>query len=361
MIKPVKVGNRLIGPGQPCFIVAEAGVNHNGDINLAHRLVDAAAKAGADAVKFQTYSPESVIARNAPKPAYQHQTTPTDESQFEMAEKLALSYQDFRGIKSLADELGIVFLSTPIAPEDVDFLVALGTPALKVASMDIVNYPMLDYIGRQKVPVIASTGMATLGEVESAIDMLRQAGCSEIVLLHCVTNYPARDDEANLRVMDTLAQAFQVPVGFSDHTTGTAVPVAAVARGACMIEKHFTLDRGLPGPDHTSSLEPPAFKTMVDDIRAVESALGSPVKIPLPVEIENRRVMRRSVVASVDLPAGTVLKREHLALKRPGDGLGASFIQFLVGRQLVRFVPRDDKLSLDDLIPTEPRPKFDPR
>ena len=191
--------------------------------------------------------------------------------------------------------------------------------------------------------------MATLEEVESALGTLRQAGGDEIVLLHCVTNYPILDDEANLRVMDTLSRAFQVPVGFSDHTTGTVAPVAAVARGACIIEKHFTLDRGLPGPDHAASLDPASFKNMMDDIRAVEIILGSPEKKPLPVELENRRVMRRSIVAAVDLPAGTVLRPEHLALKRPGDGLDARSMESLLGRQLVRSMPKDEKLKPGDV------------
>jgi N,N'-diacetyllegionaminate synthase len=351
MIKPVKIGSRLIGPGQPCFIIAEAGVNHNGDMKLAHKLIHEAAQAGADAVKFQTFTPESVIVHDAPKAAYQLQTTPDDESQLEMIRKLALSHDQFRELKAASDELGIVFLSTPIAPEDADFLVGVGAPALKVASMDIVNYPLLKYFGKLGVPVIASTGMATLGEVENGLDTLRKAGCEQVVLLHCVSNYPIRDDQVNLRVMDTLVQAFQVPVGFSDHTTSIAIPIAAVARGACVIEKHLTLDKGMSGPDHASSLAPEAFRYMAAGIRAVESALGEPVKYPLQVEIDNRKTMRRSLVAAEDLPAGTVLQTIHFALKRPGVGLGAEFIPLFIGRLTLQPVQKDQMITLDILLP----------
>ena len=349
MIQPVRIGNRLVGPGQPCFIIAEAGVNHNGDIELAKRLIEEAKAAGADAIKFQTYSTESVIVKDAPKAQYQLQTTDVSESQFDMLERLRLTYEEYAVLKAHANQVGIAFFSTPSDKSDVDFLISIGVSVLKIASMDLVNYPHIDYIGRQGVPVILSTGMATLGEVEAGVTALQDAGCSEIVLMHCVTSYPAKHEDANLRVMETLRQAFQRPVGFSDHTLGIIAPIAAVALGAVAIEKHFTLDTEMPGPDHASSLDPVAFKAMVEGIHVVESALGSPVRIPLPVELENRRTMRRSLVASVDLLAGTELRHEHLALKRPGDGLGAEFIRFLVGRRLRKFTPRDAKLSPDDV------------
>lgn len=353
MIQPVQIGNRMVGPDQPCFIIAEAGVNHNGDVELAKCLIEEAKAVRADAIKFQTFSTESVIVKDAPKAKYQLQTTDVSESQFEMVEKLCLAHEEFVTLKYHADQIGITFFSTPSDKSDIDFLIRIGVSSLKIASMDIVNYPHLDYAGRQRVPVILSTGMATLGEVEYGLEVLRRAGCEQVVLLHCVTNYPVRDDQTNLRVMDTLIQAFQIPVGFSDHTTGTVVPVAAVARGACVIEKHFTIDRKLQGPDHSTSLDPVTFTAMVNDIRAVESALGSPIKIPLPIELENRETMRRSLVASVDLPAGTVLMHEHIALKRPGHGLGAEFINFFVGRKLRKFIPRDTKLTMDDVSPSD--------
>lgn len=349
MIQPVIIDTRMIGPGHPCFIIAEAGVNHNGDIRLAKHLIEEAKAAGADAIKFQTFSTESVVVKDAPKAKYQLHTTDHSESQFEMLERLRLAHEEFSVLKAHADQADITFFSSPSDSADIDFLIRIGVAVLKIASMDLVNYPHLNYAGRQGVPVILSTGMATLGEVENGLNTLQQAGCEKVILLHCVTNYPVRDDLANLRVMDTLAKAFQVPVGFSDHTAGTIVSVAAAARGACVIEKHFTLDRQLPGPDHAASLDPTMFKAMVNDIRTVEQALGSYVKRPLSVELENRKTMRRSLVASADLLPGTVLRHEHFALKRPGGGLGAEFINLLTGKKLIKLLSVDSMFNLSDV------------
>jgi N-acetylneuraminate synthase/N,N'-diacetyllegionaminate synthase len=216
--------------------------------------------------------------------------------------------------------------------------------------MDLVNYPLLDYIGKQNLPVILSTGMATLGEVEAGLIGLLETGCSEIILLHCVTGYPVRHEDANLRVIETLSNAFQRPVGFSDHTLGIITPIAAFVLGAVAVEKHFTLNTQMPGPDHAVSLDPVGFKAMVEGIRVAENALGNPVKKPLPVEIENRRTMRRSITTLIDLPAGTELKQEHLVLKRPGGSLGAEFMNLLVGRRLGKTIPKDTQLTLEDVI-----------
>lgn len=345
-----KIGHQPVGDGHSCFVVAEAGVNHNGDVSLAKRLIEEAKAAGADAVKFQTFSPELVVTMWAPKANYQKRTTDMSESQMDMLRRLQLSYEDFRNLKLHADHVGVCFFSTPHDERGVDFLVSIGVPAIKVASMDIVNQPLLEYVGSRGLPVIASTGMATLGEVETALEVLTRAGCQEIILMHCITNYPIKDEEAHLRVMDTLRQAFDVPVGFSDHTVGTAVPIGAVARGAVVIEKHFTLDKSLPGPDHAASLEPDSFARMVAGIRSVENALGSGVKKPLPMELENRRTMRRSLVAATDIQPGTILTRDHLALKRPGTGLGAEFISLLAGRRVKRQIPRDTLIDLDMVL-----------
>jgi len=350
VLHSIMIGNRAIGCGAPCFVIAEAGVNHNGDLGLAKRLVEQAKACGADAVKFQTFTTESVIVAEAPKAPYQRGTTDPAESQFAMLQKLRLSHDDFRRLKDHADRVGITFFSTPHDKRDIQFLVSLGVPVLKVPSMDIVNEPLLEEVGCQKLPVILSTGMATLLETERALTTLRQAECPSVILLHCVTNYPIKDEEANLKVMDTLALAFDCIVGFSDHTVGTAVAVAAVARGAKVIEKHFTLDRGMAGPDHVASLDPSQFAQMVADIRRVESALGSGVKHPLPVELANRKAMRRSLVAAADIPAGTVLTHEHLTLKRPGTGLGAELLPYLLGRPVKRVVPRDSLITFDMLF-----------
>jgi N-acetylneuraminate synthase len=351
-MKKIRIGQKLVGEGEPCFIIAEAGVNHNGDANLAKKLVKAAQEAGADAVKFQTFSAESIITRHAPKAAYQRRTTSVSETQLEMIKKLELTRRDFRSIKRLADETGIIFLSTPTAPEDINFLVELGVPALKIASMDIVNYPLLSHFGTQGLPVILSTGMSTMAEIKKAVAVLHRSGARDLILLQCVTNYPIKDNEANLRVMDTLKKTFRVPVGFSDHTAGITIPIAAAARGACIIEKHFTLDRTLPGPDHASSLDPDSFQAMVQAIRTVESALGSPVKKPLPVENDNRRIMRRSLVASGDIPAYTILKPHHFALKRPGTGLGAEYIRQLSGLKTRKAIIKDEMITFKALYPS---------
>lgn len=349
MIEPVRIGRHMVGPGQPCFIIAEAGVNHNGILSLALRLTEASADCGADAVKYQTFSTDQVIVPDAPKATYQRSTTSTAESQYEMLEKLALGREAFRRIRDHADHVGITFLSTPPDPSDVDFLVKLGVPALKVASMDIVNYPLLQHVGQQGLPVILSTGMADIGEIEKGITTLQQAGCRQLVLLHCITNYPIRDDEANLRVMETLSKTFCLPVGFSDHSPGIFVPVAAAALGACIIEKHFTLDKNLSGPDHAASLDPGEFKNMVHGIRTAQFALGHPVRKPLPVELENRKTMRRSLVASTDLEEGTLLTREHFAMKRPLAGLGAEFMEHMIGRRLKRSLPKNATFKLADI------------
>lgn len=349
MIQPVRIGKHLVGPDQPCLIIAEAGVNHNGSLEIAKDLVRAAVDAGADIVKFQTFSPETVVTRNAPKAVYQQQTTSIHESQLEMLQKLALSHEDFDVIKNYADELKIAFLSTPNDFRDVEFLNSLDVSAFKLASMDIVNYPLLDYVGRKGLPVIVSTGMATLGEIERGIEILMKADCNQIVLLHCVTGYPVSNDDVNLRVMDTLSQAFHLPVGYSDHTTGIPVPTAAVAMGACVIEKHFTLDKTLPGPDHATSLEPEDFSQMVTSIRSAQAALGSSVKHRTQVESINQKTMRRSIVATTEIPRGTILESRHLSMKRPGNGLCAEFIPMFIGQRTTRGIKRDQAITIDAL------------
>ena len=350
MNQTIKIGDRLVGDGQPCFIIAEAGVNHNGDLDLALKLVEKAYKSGADAIKFQTFTPENVIIPNAPKAAYQASLTPQDESQYEMLKRLALSKENFETIKSYCDKLGLMFLSTPADFSDVDFLVDLGVSAIKIASMDIVNYPLLIYIAKQNKPIILSTGMTTLGEIEKAIDTINRISNMDVTLLQCVTNYPISYDQANLKVMQSLKQCFQKLVGFSDHTVGSVVSLAAVSLGACIIEKHFTLDTSLPGPDHSSSLDPKNFKQMVENIRIVEKALGDSVKYPLPIEIQNRQTMRRSLVASKDLLSGTILAPQHFAFKRPGTGLGTEFIDILVGRKLKSFIAKNTQFSFDHFM-----------
>lgn len=331
----IQVANKLIGPGQPVFVIAEAGVNHNGDLKLARALIDVAVEAGADAVKFQTFQAEHLVTPEAPKAEYQRRTTGDSESQFEMLQRLELSADAQRELQSYCHERGIIFLSTPFDEEAVDLLDKLGVPAFKISSGDLTNSPLLEHVASKGKPVILSTGMSELSELIEAVSVLNIAGCENPVLLHCVSNYPAEPAEVNLRAMQTMRSAFDVPVGFSDHTKGIDVALAAVALGACVIEKHFTLDRTLPGPDHRASLEPAELRELVRSIRRVETALGSGRKVPTASEIETAKVARRSLVAARDIPAGATLERDMVVMRRPGTGLSPAMLNTLLDRRAV--------------------------
>lgn len=343
----VKIANRLIGEGEPCFIVAETGVNHNGDINLAKKLIDVAREAKADAVKFQTFKAEKVVTRNAEKADYQKQATGVEESQFEMIKKLELSKEEHSELKNYADAQGIIFLSTPYDKQSADLLVRMGVPAFKISSADITNHPLLSAIAAKNLPIILSTGMSTLGEVEEAVGVITNTGNEQLILLHCNFNYPARMEDINLRAMITLRQSFGFSVGYSDHTMGIEVSLAAVALGAVVIEKHFTLDRNLPGPDHRASLEPAELKEMVTKIRNVERALGSSVKRPCGAEIPNRAICRRSIIAAMDMPRGVTISDDMLAAKRPGTGISPKHVKALVGRKVVATIKKDELITWD--------------
>jgi len=345
----LKIANREIGNNEPCFIIAEAGVNHNGDVNLAKKLIDAAREAGADAVKFQTFKVEALVTESADKAPYQKESTGNRESQFEMIKKLELSTENFQELSDYAQEKGIIFLSTPFDRGSVDLLDEIGVPAFKVGSGEITNFPLLKHIARKKKPVILSTGMAILGEIEEALTAIRQDGVDEIILLHCVTCYPAKIEDVNLRAMETLRQAFRLPVGLSDHTLGITVPIAAVALGACTVEKHFTLDKKLPGPDHQASLEPGELKGMIKAVRDVEKALGNGIKRLNMAEEENRGVVRRSIVARVDIPAGAVIVEDMLDIKRPGNGVEPKFIDLLIGRKVKVAIKQDEIITMGKL------------
>lgn len=344
----VIVGGRRVGDGEPCFVIAEAGVNHNGDLELAHRLVDAAADAGADAVKFQAFRADDVAAESAPAAEYQRRTAGA-ESQRELLRGLELDAAAFAELKDHAEERGLVFLATPFDAWSVELLDRLGVAAYKIASPDVVNTLLLQDVGRRARPVILSTGTAVLEEVETAVRTLGESGASDIVVLHCVSAYPAPADEANLRAMETMRGALDVPVGFSDHTQGDEVALAAVALGASALEKHFTLDRSLPGPDHSSSLEPDELAAFVARVRRVESALGDGVKAPTPAERENADAIRRSLAAVEDLPGGTVLTEAMLTALRPGTGIPVARISDVLGRRLRRSLARHELLDLADV------------
>ncbi len=318
-------------PDTRVFVIAEAGVNHNGDLDLARQLVDAAAAAGADAVKFQSFRAETLASRSAPKANYQIAATGGDESQFEMLKRLELSNEAHRDLRAYCAARSILFLSTPFDEERADFLESLGMPAFKIPSGEITNLPFLAHIAAKRKPILLSTGMSDLTEVGAAVETIRSAGGGELALLHCLTNYPADPAEANLRAMRTMAEAFTLPVGYSDHTPGIEVALAAVALGARIIEKHFTTSRVLPGPDHAASLEPPELAIMVRGIRTVESALGNGIKRPAPSEEPVRRVVRKSVVAVKDIPAGAIIGANDIAALRPGTGLAPSHRPKVIG------------------------------
>lgn len=338
---------REIGPGQPCFIVAEAGVNHNGDIATARQLVGVAAQAGADAVKFQTFDADRLVTVNAPKAAYQLQATGAEETQRDMLRRLELSVSAHRELMTCCGEKGILFLSTPFDEESADLLESLGVEAFKIPSGEITNLSFLAHVARKGRPMIISTGMATLEEVRAAVETVRGA---EIVLLHCVSSYPAEPADANLRAMETLRREFDVPVGFSDHTSGIEVSLASVVLGACMVEKHFTMDRSLPGPDHRASLEPAELTTLVQGIRNVESALGHGRKEPAASEANTAAVARKSLVAARDIEAGTRLTAELLDCKRPGTGLSPALRDSVVGHTARVDIPAGQLIAWEMLI-----------
>jgi len=356
---------------QKTFIIAEAGVNHNGSLELAKQLVDVAVQAGADAVKFQTFRAEKVVSSSAPKAAYQCRTTEENESQLEMLRKLELSEDQHSELITYCQQKGIQFLSTPFDEISVDLLVRkFDLPLIKIPSGEITNGPFLLFIARTGKPVILSTGMSTLGEVETALGVLafgytqphtkpslaafqaayasaegQQALRQKVTLLHCTTEYPAPFEDVNLSAMDTLRAAFGLSVGYSDHTPGIAVPIAAVARGAVVIEKHFTLDRHLPGPDHRASLEPVELKQMVEAIRQVEQALGSGLKIPAASEKKkNTLVVRRSLVAACPIKKGEQFTRENIAAKRPGDGCSPMLFWDYIGKWAVKDYLPDEQI-----------------
>lgn len=345
----IQIGNLSIAPGYPVVVVAEVGVNHNGDLNLAKRLVKEAKNSGADCVKFQTFKAEQTVTRSAPKAAYQLRTTDASESQFDMLKRLELPRSAYQSIIELCKQEGLEFLSTPYSFDDVEFLESLGVPAFKVASGQIVEPLFLERVAASGKPIILSTGMATLSEVDEAVRTIRRIGNQSLVLLQCTTNYPSRAEDANLKAMTTMRKAFALPVGYSDHTIGSTAAIAAVALGACFVEKHFTTDRDLEGPDHSSSADATEFSELVSLIRETEVLLGTGRKEPCDLESQNIIGMRRSIVAAVDIPSGAVLSIDMLTTKRPGGGIPPSRITEMVGRVVGQDIAKDTLLSYEVL------------
>lgn len=331
-IDNVKIGNIIVGNNNPVFIIAEAGVNHNGDINQAKKLIRQAKKIGANCIKFQTFKAERVVTQQAPKANYQLKTTNPQESQLDMLRKLELSPIAYQELVALCQKEDILIFSTPYNREDVDFLDELGVPAFKLASIHLVEPYFLQYVAAKNKPMIISTGMATLAEVDEAIRAIKSTGNTQIIVLQCTTNYPSKLEDANLKAMQTMQNAFNVLVGYSDHTQSNTACIASVAMGACVIEKHFTLDKSLAGPDHSSSADPAEFEMLIKDIREAEMVLGSAIKEPCEVEKINAVGMRRSIVAKCDILAGDTITEDMLTFKRPASGIKPAFFADIVGR-----------------------------
>lgn len=331
------------------FIIAEAGVNHNGDFNLAKKLVDMAVECGADAIKFQTFKAEESTGAYAEKAEYQMENMPIQESQLEMIKKLELPFEQFREIQSYCKEKGILFISTPDGTESLNFLVSLNVPIIKIGSTEVSNVEYLKEIGATGKEIILSTGMSELGEVEKAINILKSTGNNNIKIMQCTTDYPTAIEDVNLRAMVTMREAFKVPVGLSDHTLSNEAAIAAVALGAEFIEKHITLDKEMEGPDHKASMGPKEFKEYVMAIRNTEKLLGDGIKRPTKREILIMKDVRRSIVAKTELKKGTILEKDMLAYKRPGNGIKPELADVIIGRALNKDIKMDQLIMWEDL------------
>ena len=331
------------------LIIAEAGVNHNGNFELAKKLIDKAVEGGADIVKFQTCKAENVISRYADKAEYQKVTTGEADSQLEMVRKLMLTYEEYGKLKEYCDEKGIEFLSTAFDLPSVDYLHSIGMRRWKIPSGEITNLPLLIKIAKLHEPIIMSTGMSELSEVADAVRVLKENGAQDITLLHCTTEYPAPYEDVNLKAMDTMREAFGLPVGYSDHTKGLEIPVAAVAMGACVIEKHFTLDRNMEGPDHKASIEPDELKSMVDQIRHVEVAIGNGEKKVSASEQKNQDIARKSIIAKTAIKAGDVFSEDNITTKRPGSGINPMRWFDLLGKTAKHDYQEDYLIEKDEL------------
>ena len=331
------------------FIIAEAGVNHNGNLETAKELVDMAVACGADAVKFQTFKAHEIVGEFAEKAQYQMENMDNEDNQYEMVKKLELPFEQFKEIQAYCKEKNIVFVSTPDGEESLEFLVSLAVPFIKIGSTEVTNLSFLREVARTQKPIILSTGMSNLGEIEKAIEAIKSEGNENIRLMHCTTDYPTRIEDVNLRAMVTMKEAFKLSVGLSDHTMGVEGAIAAIALGAEFIEKHITLDRDMEGPDHKASMPPVEFKSYVESIRRTEILLGDGIKKPTQREIEIMKNVRRSIVAKVALEEGSILTSENLAFKRPNTGIEPQHVDVVLGRELKRAVKKDEPITWKDI------------
>ena len=328
------------------FIIAEIGVNHNGQVELAKKMIKSASLCGVDAVKFQTFNSEDLVTENAKTATYQENNT-NEDSQFSMLKKLELSYDDFKEIKEFALKNNVMFISSPFDLKSVDLLEKLDVPLYKLGSGELTNFELIDKVQKTDKPIILSTGMATLDEIKETYEYIENK--DNLIILHCITGYPTSFEEANLNFIKTLQNEFDVPIGFSDHSPGIELPIAAVALGACVVEKHFTLDKNLEGPDHKASLNPKEFKAMVDAIRNVEVAMGDGIRKFSENEEEIKKVARKSIVLNESIKKGTIIKREMLSIKRPGTGIGPKYIDDIVGKTIIKDLNVNHILKWDDI------------
>lgn len=331
-----------------CLIIAEIGVNHNGDMVLARKMIDCAKKSGADAVKFQTFTAEKLVSKETPKVKYQKETTSPGESHYEMLKKLELPYDEHPKLKEYSEKVGLTFISTPYDLESAKFLLELNIDYFKTASADLVDLPLQRLIAKSKKPVLISVGMASLNEVRQTINIYNDARSTDIALLHCVSNYPCSDQSLNLNVIKTLQNNFKVPIGYSDHSIGNEASILSIAMGIRVIEKHFTLDKSLPGPDHSASSTPKEFADLVSSVRRAEAMLGSPIKLCQPEEQQMAQISRKSIYLSRSLKSGECIESGHLELKRPGTGLMAKHIDSLLGKKVIKDLESGHQISLDD-------------
>ena len=338
---------KIIGENNPkTFIIAEIGVNHNGSVDLAKKMIKSASDCGVDAVKFQTFKSENLVTKTAEKADYQQKNT-SEDSQYEMLKKLELSFDDFKELKDYASEQDVLFLSSPFDQDSVDLLEDLDVLAYKLGSGELTNFELIDYVQKTGKPIIFSTGMATLDEIKETHDFIKDKG--NAIFLHCITGYPTCYEEANLNFIKTLQKELDVPIGFSDHSPGIELPIAAVALGACVVEKHFTTDKTLEGPDHKASLNPDEFKSMVDAIRNVEVAMGDGIRKFSQNELEIKKIARKSIVLNKNISKGTIIKKEMLVIKRPGTGISPKYINKVVGMRAIKDLQIDSVLNWKDI------------
>jgi N,N'-diacetyllegionaminate synthase len=338
---------RKISVRKPCFIIAEIGVNHNGSLEIAKSLIDEVKNIGADAVKFQTFKVEEIVSLNTKKADYQERAK--EKTQFEMLKRLQLSYDEIEDLKKYCDKKEIEFISTPYDIESVDFLNQIGINKFKIASADLINKPLIRRIANTKKQVILSTGMATLEEIEKTVEFIQKCGNSDIVILHCITSYPAPYDKINMNILKKLKNKFDFPIGYSDHTLDYEIAVMAVSFGAKVIEKHITLDRSMEGPDHFASLEPDEFNRMVKSIRNVEKAFGSEIKLPIEIEKNNMYFMRRSIHAREDIKKGETINENNIKITRPFDGINPWFYDEVLGKKTKKNIKKDKSITWDVL------------